>query len=622
MSDFDAQNRMAEKILTEHRGKTLAIVKATRAGATFSLLKKACELKQKTVIVAPYIEIFNKTVNEVADSFKTNKPRIARIAKNEDTCRRVAEKLEEHASLRELPFHFRPPCKRCKYNKPEFCRLQEILSSDWDVLGLTYAKLRALHMSESETTHDILEKIRSSDNLILDEFTTGIVVAASPMNIQNLCERLDNEFDISSRILEAKDPELSFWSGISYFAEAADGISRILGEKEHMIREDLVNAEDGDFFRENFPQCWHVVEQLTIEGKDTSLLQQITQIITATRFLISKREGKVSLTPIEGFNEHSRRSSYLKDAVSKYLSKDKLVALVDACLPELDFKDALGVAVESFAWGDPLNTSKSQFIVCDTRKIGVTEFFKKKDCQPDLKKLINFASKIHKPSTILIVTLNKRMASVVRAWQESKEIPDSIDVTYYRSEFSRGITIDPKHRILILIGAPYLPKIAYLAEAYGTNKLAAFRKSDMMSAFINLIGRVKDPKGEEKSVVYASGITADEVKAFTTQEDIPSPLVGRFFVRGVDSLDFQIMGNLFLHSSELREEWTSLEKDLPVMARILRVCRYRNKEMLVSDVIPNQTERVQQFVDSYPDVLKQFNIEVIRGSRGSKLVPS
>jgi hypothetical protein len=34
---------MAEEILTKRRGKVLAIVKATRAGATYSLLKKACE---------------------------------------------------------------------------------------------------------------------------------------------------------------------------------------------------------------------------------------------------------------------------------------------------------------------------------------------------------------------------------------------------------------------------------------------------------------------------------------------------------------------------------------------------------------------------------------------------
>ena len=75
---------MANDILTNYRGKVVAVVKATRAGATFSLLKRACELKQKTVIVAPYIKIFDKTVNEVAESFGDgNKPKVARIAKNE-----------------------------------------------------------------------------------------------------------------------------------------------------------------------------------------------------------------------------------------------------------------------------------------------------------------------------------------------------------------------------------------------------------------------------------------------------------------------------------------------------------------------------------------------------------
>ncbi len=64
--EFRKENEMANDILTKHRGQVLAVVKATRSGATFSLLKRAFGLEQKTVIVAPYIEIFDKTVNEVA----------------------------------------------------------------------------------------------------------------------------------------------------------------------------------------------------------------------------------------------------------------------------------------------------------------------------------------------------------------------------------------------------------------------------------------------------------------------------------------------------------------------------------------------------------------------------
>ncbi|NHJ31390.1 MAG: hypothetical protein FK732_00865, partial [Asgard group archaeon] len=112
MNLFKKQDQMAKDILRNHRGKVLAIEKATRAGATFSLLKRACELNQKTVIVAPYIEIFKKTVNKVADCFDAeNKPKIAQIERNEEICEKVAEKISINQNLSKMPFHFRPTCR-------------------------------------------------------------------------------------------------------------------------------------------------------------------------------------------------------------------------------------------------------------------------------------------------------------------------------------------------------------------------------------------------------------------------------------------------------------------------------------------------------------------------------
>ncbi len=110
MGLFEEQNRMAEEILTKHRGKVLAIAKATRAGVTYSLLKKACELGQKTVIVAPYIEIFKKTVEEATASLSANSPRVARIAANQDMCRKVEKRIADNPSLGTLAFHLRPSC--------------------------------------------------------------------------------------------------------------------------------------------------------------------------------------------------------------------------------------------------------------------------------------------------------------------------------------------------------------------------------------------------------------------------------------------------------------------------------------------------------------------------------
>lgn len=624
MSIFAKQDEMAEEILTKHRGKVLAIVKATRAGATFSLLKRACELKQKTVIVAPYIEIFERTVKEVAESFNKNKPRVARISKNEDICRKVAEKAEEYPKLKRLPFLFRPSCSRCEYNDPKTCRLQEILVSDWDILGLTYAKLRALSISKSATALDLLGKIRLPDNLMLDEFVTGIVDASPSLEVEEPHEYLKKEFNYESRALgkHVSSFETIFWSGIANLALFAEVKGKMLTEGKYELFDSPIADDCGSFFKDNFAKCWNLVERLALEERNTVILQELLQIVASDKFFIIKKKGKVSVKPVLNLDDISRGSVYLRDFAMKFFSKGKFVALVDACLPDLDLERSLGLRVEAFDWGDPLHTNQTQLIICDTRKIGETDFFKSRKLQAELKETITVLSQQHGSNTILLATQNIDMWRVIEVWRNSGVIPKEIMTTYYRSRISRGVTPDPLRRILILIGAPYLPKEAYLPETYvsaGQTKdlQTAYKKSDMKSAFINLIGRVKDPKGQEKSIVYALGITAEEARAFVMQEDIQSPLILQFLFTGADANDFMLAGDLFLSSNELT--WNDLEKELPVLVRILKVCRLTDEPLTPSDIASGHTNRVTQFIESYPDVLRKLNIEIIKKGKSIRL---
>jgi len=146
----------------------------------------------------------------------------------------------------------------------------------------------------------------------------------------------------------------------------------------------------------------------------------------------------------------------------------------------------------------------------------------------------------------------------------------------------------------------------------------------MRSAFINLIGRVKDFIGEEKSIVYASGITIREIKAFVEQENLPRPWIVKFPVQGVDAADFELVAKAFLHASELTEKWTNLEEDLPILARILRIfdMKREREPTPLSEILSKDTERVQKFVEEYPDVLAKFNIEVVKTPRGCRLESS
>lgn len=625
MSLFEKQDKMAEEILTEHRGKVLAIVKATRAGATTSLLKRACELGQKTVIVAPYIEIFDTTVEDVEKLISGAKPRIARIPAYDEICERIKAKIDVHPELKSLPFHFKPSCTSCELNGPSKCGLPKILNSEWDILGLTYAKLRALCLSGSETASDFLGKIKQVDNLILDEFVTGIITASPSIEIEEPHAYLEREFGYFDRMLKRfgkNTPEIMFWGGVANFAIAAEAMGDKLDDRNYRVYENPVITDWGTFFQENFSKCWNLVEHLAVEGKDTKILQQLVQIITSDRIFIFKKEGKVSIKPLWELDDIARGSRYLTRFVRDFFSKGKIVALVDACLPDLNLKENLQIdLLERFDWGDPLKTNQSQLVICDTHKIGETNFFKSRKLQEELKKSINSISEYHGANTVLVATQNKDMWAVLEIWRKSKQIPQNLMTTYYRSDISRGITPDPMRRVLILIGAPYLPKEAYLPETYMTigqtkDLQTAFKKSDMKSAFVNIIGRVKDPEGRELSIVYALGIKMDEVEALVKQRDVSFPYIARFAVQGVDILDFMNVAKLFLEIS--RERWVTPRDDLTILARAIRKCK-ESKKVQCGEIVPDKTKKVQQTVESYSDVLKQYGVAVVSTSRGKYL---
>lgn len=624
MSAFAKQDAMAKEILTKHRGKALAVAKATRAGATTSLLKVACELGQRTVIVAPYIKIFDMTINDVQGLVERKKPSIARIGANREICEKVKLKINKYRSLESLDFHYRPSCKKCELNDPKLCRLQDILSKDYDILGITYAGLKVNCTSESEIASTIINKLKLADNLILDEFVTGVVTTAPSMEIDDPYSDIDKQFDLNTMAITGSGLEPVFWSSIAVISETFKIIADRLEEGKHEIWPNPLSEEDRQFFRDNFANCWKIVENATIEGKDTGLLQKLAQVLAAESFFFSRREGKVSVSAVEDLDEISKGSNYLRGFASEFLTKEsKLLAFVDACLPDLNLAQDFSIEVESFNWDDPLSTNKTQLIICDTRRIGKRAFFNDAKIRQQLKQIINLASEVHKPETILVATLSEDMSNEIIQWQKAKEISKEIMVTYYRSQLSRGITVDPNRRNLVLIGAPYLPQIAYFLEAYSSAgkdkaKQLAFRKSDMKSAFINMIGRVKDSKGIQPSIVYALGISHVEAKALTSQADIQSPWVVKFSVLGADAVDFEDAAGLFLHPPVPMSNWQELEFELPILARVLSYTAHKSGAATLSEMFRSRTgiEILAKIVDKHCVYLQAHGLKVNKTSRG------
>lgn len=626
MDGFEKQDKMAEALLTNYRGKVVAITKATRAGATFSLLKKAVELKQKTVIVAPYKKIFDQTVDAVAEEFSPeNKPKIIRIKANKDMCKKVKEKIATNPNLGTFPFHIRPKCSDCEYNNPNHCSIKELLTiDDWDIIAITYPKLKYILQGNSEIALKYVEKINSADNLILDEFTTGAITTAPSLKVKDLYENLQENFDVQQKAEDLENvigDEGLFWAGFNEFAYPLNLFAKELSPGEHMVVKNDITDDLGNFFKRKATKSWSIIEDLCIKGKNTKILQDIMQIIATNKIIIYKKyKGSVVVQPLEDINDRAIRGyDFLKEFIKTYSVNNKLVTIVDACLPDLDLSSLLECNITDFNWGDPLETNKTQLIICDTKKINDYSFFRDSSGKigSEIKLLTNLESKLEGKESIFLVTLNKSIHNTVNNWIQKGEIPD-VFTTYYRSEYSRGLTVDSHHQSLILIGGPYIPHLAYLAETYGTDLKVAFRKSDMHSSFVNMIGRIKDPKGKQKSVVYALGITAEEIRKFVDQKNITPPLIVEFPVKGVDAVDFIMLAFLFRNSEKYCDNWINLERDLPLLVRILRLCEKKGAKIPVSEILKDK-ERAKQFVTSYSKTLEKFKINVVKIGSGLRL---
>jgi hypothetical protein len=667
---FQKNNELASDLLLNHRGKIVAIRKATRAGATTSLLKVAVEKRQKTVIVLPFHNIFNQTVNEALKLVNNRfSPRVAEIKANKYMCQKTAKELEKYPQLEELGFSNRGNCKSCRYKVK--CEFQSVLQDEWDVLGLTYQKLDALMRSKRKTDKALIRKIQEYDNFIFDELAQGLG-KLSEVKIPNglkLKDWLNKEFELDKKAeipFEREYP--SFWVCIKAFAEKIDSECQDLASGKPKIIESPFNTEEIFDIRENFASFRKTIAKEAKESKDKDfeLLGKIISILGETKILAQKakeknadgkRNGEItlfglkerdwffalssagfigkfiySLSTHEGNAESFFELQREKPRATLPKIEGKFVALIDVCYP---FKpdDVIGahyIPFEYFSWGDPLETNKTQLILCDTRKIDKISFFKDggRILQPQLKKTIRAITKLHGAEKIMLVSMSSDINNVIKQWQENGEIDKLTKVTYHRSDISRGVTPDKNRNFMILIGGPYIPQKSFLPSSadsrcyFGIDDETTIEISDrcrdwnQQSNFLNMIGRVKDSNGEKPSIVYALGSTYQQVSGWVAVDEVPSPQVVEFPVNGVNSEDFKIAGELWLKYP--RNSWISAS-DIAFLAQMINNVPEGGRVSLSKIMQTCGTKEKHTLAKKYGAILNSYRITVIDSAGGAVL---
>jgi hypothetical protein len=197
----------------------------------------------------------------------------------------------------------------------------------------------------------------------------------------------------------------------------------------------------------------------------------------------------------------------------------------------------------------------------------------------------------------------------------------------------RGIPIENR-RVMICIGGPYLPKTSYFSEAESfnfedlvkelevlsvekkTERIAQILKiDDTKSEFVNAIGRVKDPKAQERSIVFTLGIQRKDVSSLLVQNgpEISKPYVTQPCLKGGFRKEALTIAKLW--TQEIHTISSQNVKDISIIARIIRIVK--NKQLArVSEIIPGKTRKVLIAARRNYAIMQSYGIRLFRKKGG------
>ena len=597
-----------------------------------SIIKRSCETRRKVVIFEPTKRIL-KHIKEEIPRIASVQPKIACILPNVELCPKLDPSLK-------LKFQFKENCHTCEYKgNAEACMFQSLLLNDFDVYGLTYDKLRALLIVGSKEAKALLKKMWSCHVFIKDEITTAIVRDIPTLkvketdengNIKRFSELVE---DLEKEALKIETEADEFFVKDTFWPIVKD----FLNQFQNVAASGIYTNECIEGFSEDnlifvFREGWRYITELTKMHVDTNHLQEVFLVaLIAKKVSVICEDGTVTVTPVL-----EDALGYLRE-FCKGIPDDKPIFLVDSFQPSVSFDHILGRKVQHELWGpdgDPLGSDKQQLIVCDTAHWGALDFYHYWNLRFKVKFFIEDLLHEFPPQKVLIVTTNKETAQIVSRWK----LPKGVRITWHRSDWMRGVSVENR-RIIICIGGPYLPRRAYVSPAHSfdikdfSEELEKLKPEeqkvciarilnlvDTRSEFVNAIARIKDPKAEERSIVFTLGMTKRDVEILLKQMTIPNVTPHLSRPRCIRPVRKGGMENNGLWIARLWSDHAHVEiEDIPIVARIIR---YTHEKMHVpaSVILPKYTNYVIEKAERYEHVLNKYNVRIVRKRGGVSFV--
>ena len=302
---------------------------------------------------------------------------------------------------------------------------------------------------------------------------------------------------------------------------------------------------------------------------------------------------------------------------------NKQVLVTDATMPLVSMSDLFRIPFKRFVVGDPRRTCEFQLVVSDTKRMNSRNLISGEHSRyfNRLIKFINEVCKYHNPGDVMLVLPNSgTIYRNVKKLITKKKIPKDLQLTYYRSDITVGVSSD--RRVMIAVCPPYPPKGSYLWLAQYYHEWGLFKELSLeelserletMNAyqtFYQTIGRVKSPDNSTRSIVYAWGIDAVTTDTLMSMDvDVPLPYHTTIEHKGADLKYLSVIGMFW------REHGLIVDPD------IIRLLNYmRNKperkfrpEKLISNIFKrmNKDKRLNlqnKLMSFDTKVLEKFGI--------------
>jgi hypothetical protein len=156
---------------THHGTHVIKLYKTTRAGASVSLSAESINRKELLTLICRTNRVITHTIKgDVVDHTQKYQANPVHITRN-SFCPRITKLIKKHPSVELLGILPLPNCDKCKIPAKD-CPIKyafDTPAENVDVYCLTYAKLANLILSESGKVKQLLSKVLSSRNFILDE---------------------------------------------------------------------------------------------------------------------------------------------------------------------------------------------------------------------------------------------------------------------------------------------------------------------------------------------------------------------------------------------------------------------------------------------------------------------